>query len=392
MAIRTASKKRLSSVFGIILLLALCKVVAQDSRNTERFKADSLYALGNYTIAINFYAKDGSLTSALQIARAYDAIGSYDKAAAQYEAIISKDASQQIARFELGKILLKLKQAEKAKTLFVRLTEIDSTNAAYFYYLGKSLQSQKNGFMANRAFRLAIRKDSTHLRSLFEMAKHFVGEREKDSVLIYTDKGLEVYPDDVSLINLKALALYNNEQYAQALPLFERLVELGEQKEFIYSKLAYCYFRTWEFEKAKTAYNKVLKINDGNADAYFNMGQIFLKDREIDSAKIYIEEAIAVQKPFLVREYESLARIARIQENVKLAFEYYKLAYAEDPDNARVYFNVCTTADEYYKDPETILPYYEKFVEKFGKIGRYMTQTAKKRISELKEEIHFDTN
>ena len=47
------------------------------------------------------------------------------------------------------------------------------------------------------------------------------------------NQGLKVYPDDVSLINLKALAYFNNNEYQKALPLFERLVALGEIQEFI---------------------------------------------------------------------------------------------------------------------------------------------------------------
>ena len=44
--------------------------------------ADSLYAQGNYTKAINEYAKIGTAAAALQIARSYNAIGNFDKAVA----------------------------------------------------------------------------------------------------------------------------------------------------------------------------------------------------------------------------------------------------------------------------------------------------------------------
>ena len=376
--------------FGSIIFNAQAQNAASSTLDSKI--ADSLYALGNYTKAINYYARSRSESSNLQIARAYNAIGNFEKAVTQYKNVISEDPSSQIARFELGKIQLKLKDADNAKNLFVELTEIDPVNTEYFYYLGKSLQFLKNDFMANKAFRLSLKIDSTHLRSIFELGKYYVAEREKDSVLAYVDKGLEFYANDVALINLKALALFNNEQYAQALPLFERLVVLGEKKEFIYTKLAYCYFRTWNFEKAKVAYQEVLKINDGNADAYFNLGQVFEKDRQIDSAQYYFEESIAVQKPFLARQYDALARIARGKKDIKTAYDYYKLAHQEDPDNAMIYFNVCTTADQLYKDAKTKLVYYEKFLEKFGKNERYMSEMSEKRISELKEEIHFAKN
>ncbi|WP_232625252.1 tetratricopeptide repeat protein [Pareuzebyella sediminis] len=354
--------------------------------------ADSLYVTGNYFKAINQYAKVGSNTSELQIARAYTAIGNYHKAIGQYHHIISKDSTSQIARFELAKVYLKTKKPKVASDMLIELTELDSTNAEYFYYLGKTLQTLKKDFMGNKAFVISATLDSTHLRSLFEIAKYYVAQREKDSVLKYAEKGLRFYADDVALINLKALAYFNNDEHAKARPFFEKLVDLGEHKEFIYSKLAFCYFKTWEFEKSKITYKKVLALNDGNADAYYHLGEVFLKDRQADSAQFYFKEAIAVQKPVLVREYEGLARVARVLNNTKAALEFYQLAYEEDKENALLYFNVCTQADSYYKDPITKLKYYEKFVEKFGNHNPYTVKMANKRISELKEEIHFSGN
>lgn len=126
-----------------------------------------------------------------------------------------------------------------------------------------------------------------------------------------------MYPDDVSLINLKALAYFNNDEHQKALPLFERLVALGETQEYILSKLAYCYFKSWEFEKARSTYSQVLRINDLNADAYYNLGLIHLKEQQLDSAHWYVQKSIEVQTPVLAHEYEALARIERVRENLE---------------------------------------------------------------------------
>ena len=81
------------------------------SQSTDIRAADSLYALGNYSAAINKYAKDGSKNAQQQIARAYHAIGNYEKAITQYEHLVRRDSLLQIARFELGKLYLKTKEA-----------------------------------------------------------------------------------------------------------------------------------------------------------------------------------------------------------------------------------------------------------------------------------------
>ncbi|MGC1516065.1 MAG: hypothetical protein WA810_10860 [Maribacter sp.] len=61
----------------VVLLICMSNTWAQIP---SAALADSLFALGNYTKAINEYAKIGDAAAGLQIARCYNVIGNYDKA------------------------------------------------------------------------------------------------------------------------------------------------------------------------------------------------------------------------------------------------------------------------------------------------------------------------
>lgn len=89
------------------------------------------------------------------------------------------------------------------------------------------------------------------------------------------------------------------------------------------------------------------------------------------------------------KEYASLGQIARAGNNMKLALDYYRLSYKEDPTNVVNYYQFCVLADQFYKDPKTKLKYYENLIKMYGTKQRYFSEFAIKRISELKEEIHF---
>lgn len=351
--------------------------------------ADSLYAIGDYTRAINAYARSDSERAHLQIARSYTVLGRLDKAIMEYTNIWQTDPTAQIAGFELGKLLLKTKAYDDGRKLFSKLIAINATNPEYHYYLAEIYAGLDQPASSLNAYKRAIENDSLHLRSLFQLGKYFVAKREKETALAYIDQGLSVYPDDVSLINLKALAYFNNGEYPKALPLFERLVELGEAKEYILSKLAYCYFKNWEFEKAKSTYERVLFLNDKNADAYYNLGLVYLKDRQADSAHIHIRRSIEVQTPVLVREYEALARIERVRDNPEKALEYYLMAHKEAPEVSLLFYNVCTLSDQVYDNPQKVLALYEQYLGRYGHEKGYAGQMARKRIAQLREEIHF---
>ena len=368
----------------ILVLLINGKAIAQTSTI-----ADSLYATGNYVKAINSYAKVGSINSILQTARAYNTIGNFDKAIVQYQDVISKDSTLQIAPFELAKLYLKVKRPKDALPLFSNLVSSGGENPEYLYFQGEAFGALGEEKKSVVSYQRAITIDSTHLRSLFRLAKYYIVQAENNKALDYIDLGLDFYENDLSLINLKALAHFNNDAFEKAIPWFEKLIAMGETKAFIYKKLAHCYFKAWDFEKAKNIYYILLGIDDTDADAYFNLGHTFWKDKQLDSAQIFIEKSIEVQDPILDREYNALAGLARELGDLKSALEYYKLAYAEDPENPRGYYQICTVADRLYKDPKLKLAHYEKFIDMYGKDKFYFSKFVSKRISELKEEIHF---
>jgi len=351
--------------------------------------ADSLYATGNYTKAINYYAEAGGDRSGLQIARAYNAIGNFEKAIAQYQNVVEEHPEWQIASFELGKLLLKSKEYELARKLFSELAGPDNGNPEYQYYLGESFQHLDQPASALTAYKKAVKLDSTHLRSLFRLGKYFTIKRERDQALNYVDAGLRFYEYDVSFVNLKALILYNDGQFENAISWFEKVLELGETQAYVYEKLAYSYYKNWEFERAKENYRKLIAIDDQNSDAYFGMAAALRKNKQPDSTEIYINKALDVQRPIFAEGYRRLASLARDRNDLKSAFDYYKLASEEAPSNEMLYFNVCTIADQYYKDPESKLDYYENFIKRFGKKMPYASKMASKRIKELKEVIHF---
>ena len=355
--------------------------------------ADSLYATGNYAKAINFYAEEGSINSRLQIARAYNAIGNFEKTIVQYRSVVEENPELQIASFELGKLLIKTKEFDEARKLFTKMVGLGKDNPEYHYYLGEAFREVDQPASSLVSYKKAVELDSTHLRSLFQLGKYFTIKQSRDQALHYVDRGLLFYGDDVSLVNLKALIYFNDNQYEMAIPWFEKVLALGETKEYVYEKLAYCYYKEWEFEKAKENYRKMLNIDDGNSETYFSLAEVYRKNKQLDSAEFYIKEAMHIQKPIFSKGYGLLGSLAREKDDLKKALEYYRLAHKEDPENPLGYYQICTLVDRTHKDPKIKLEHYQKYLAKYGKnqsrYGVYYVKYVKKRISELKEEIHF---
>ncbi|MGO4918477.1 hypothetical protein [Maribacter spongiicola] len=81
--------------------------------------------------------------------------------------------------------------------------------------------------------------------------------------------------------------------------------------------------------------------------------------------------------------------IAREQKDFKTAFKFFERAHLEDNSDARVYYNLATTYDQFSTDLQKKLNYYENFLKRYPNEHPFYYETVRKRISELKEEIHF---
>ena len=67
-----------------------------------------------------------------------------------------------------------------------------------------------------------------------------------------------------------------------------------DEKEIL--ELAKFYFLNRKFEKAVECFKKVLKLNPGNADAYYNLGLIYENQNDPDAAKKMYEKALDIDE------------------------------------------------------------------------------------------------
>src|SRR5690606_7791403 len=140
----------------------------------------------------------------------------------------------------------------------------------------------------------------------------------------------------------------------------------------------------------KAAYFKMLEFDGEDPIALFGVGNAYWKLQERDSAKIYIKKSLEVQKVVLDKEYNALARLAMEENNIKLAIDYYRLAFKEDPEGYLYKYEICLLTDQYCKDPKMSLKCYKEYQQEFGSQGDYFSEFAGKRISELNVEIHME--
>ncbi|WP_299114560.1 hypothetical protein [uncultured Winogradskyella sp.] len=183
------------------LLCAITKLVF--TQNIEQ-KADELYALGNYSKAIEVYKSVKNPNEVYdKIAKAYVAIGNYGEGLVNYKKAITTNPENILLKYEYAKLLRNTRDYKQAEILFKSLIIKDSLNPNSHYELGIVLEKQKDSASLN-AYTKAFNLDSTHQKAIFKIAKHYLVKRKYQTAHYYIDIGLESYTNNVELISLKA--------------------------------------------------------------------------------------------------------------------------------------------------------------------------------------------
>ncbi len=363
-----------------LFFLSISSLKAQELKAT----ADDYYVNGNYSKAIETYKSLKNLNPVYDdIAKAYVAIGIYDKAIEYYEKAIKSNNEDLLTRYEFAKLLTRTKKYKKANQLFFNLIVSDSLNPNYHYELGIVLEKQKDS-TALAQFMEAYQLDNTHQKAIFKIAKQHLMKRDFVSTHTYADKGLESYKNNVELISLKAQAYYHQEYYTHAVVWFNKLLDLGEKSEFIHEKLSLGYAENSEYKEAIYHRKQALKYSPNDANALFVIGSYYQSLNDFERAEDYIKKALLLKDLPLSKEYQRLGIVLNRQKKYAQALKAFQKSLKEDPTNVMAEFYILRTKDEYYADVDSKIKMYEQFISQ--KTKSPFLSYAQGRLKKLKQE------
>jgi len=382
-------------------LLSLITLVA-GAQAPASVWADSLYAVGNYTKALEQYQlKEKSASNYLQIARSHKGLGNKTQALKAYKTSLDLNSNQPIAATEYGKMLLAKNKFAQADSIFLMLIDRYPDNPEYYYQRGRALRSivpdttvSKEVYVERyvNAFAKAVSLDSTHLKAIGQLALHHLKQSDYPEVEKLCAKALEADHENIEIINLLAQNFYNRGYYTEAVDWFEELVRLGQKSAFIHEKLGYAYYQEHMYELAIEQYELLLAYDDEHYGTYHILAKLhnFLKDKE--KALENGEKALYFKDLPLDDVHMTLGATYRLHKQWPDAMEQFQNAIKENPDGGKAYHNLAICADNYYKDKQTVVRYYEQFITKFNGNPkfRYSIKLAQERVKILKREIFMD--
>ena len=386
----------------LIIAIVITKAGAQ---TPALVVADSLYAVGEYTKAIQVYKEDTSSTkSQLQIARSYRAIGNGGKALAAYLKVVQDFPKQTIAKTEYAKLLITNRKFKAADSILEQLITQYPENPDYHYQQGRALAylppqpKIRDGdtlrYEKHHAFAKAYTLDPTHQKAGYEYGKHLLLIGEYPDAIAIASKALQDDPENIEMINLLAQTYQSRGSYNSAIPWWERLIELGQSNERIHAKLGKAYDKDKRTEEAIAQYLKVFDANRLEIDniyaltkAYGTLGN-YKKAEEFGQMAANLLDQPQDFTYFLIVE----AMIKRDQW--EKAMHYVNKTLKENPNFQKAQYTKAVIADNYYKERKQVMELYLDFInknlEKEDFTSTYFKKLATERVNAIREEIFLN--
>lgn len=366
------------------LIIFMCLTYLTEAQTSVLSVADSLFATGNYSEAIESYKSYNKPSEVHErIAKSYVALGNYDEALSNYSKALEAYSDNVLLKFDYAKLLRSTKNYKDAALLFEELVYTDYKNPNYQYELGVSLETLNDSTAMNH-FQTAFELDPTHQKAIYKIARELLIDRKHDESLKYIEIGLKSYANNVELISLKAQNYYWLEDYRESAKWFEKLIELGESSQFIHESLSFCYARHYEYKKAVEQGLLALQYDPKNFKNLFIQGQLYEGLEDFAKAEEYMALALEIRDIPLDDEYRRLGYVLNRQGKHKEAIEALQKSLKINPENEMAQFYMLMAKDRYYKDIDTRLKLYEDFKSKKPKHGYNFW--VERRIKELKNE------
>jgi tetratricopeptide (TPR) repeat protein len=103
-------------------------------------------------------------------------------------------------------------------------------------------------------------------------------------------------------------ALYDQQKYAEAAAVFEQALPMAKDKNvpIVLAKLADCYHKARQYDKAMETYQKAIEANPSDASLHNNLGSLYADMGKIDQAQAEFQKAAEMDPTGAGRYYYNL--------------------------------------------------------------------------------------
>ncbi len=264
----------------------------------------------------------------------------YDDAENTFKKMVEHFPDDSEGYFYLGKVYIETDQTDKAVELFSKLLERDPDSAAQVHAeLGNVLARQKKYDKAEEHLREAVRFDPFNVNAQLGLARVLASQKKFDESYKVFEKLSEIAPSDQSIRIRMALILAAQKQFDKATEILNTILKTKPGWDQVRFHLGRVLREQGKIAEAEKEFVQIQKNSPVFVDSRLALSLMFLKDRQLGKAIVYINEAIEADSKdvdFHQIKASILEELNRFQE----ALDSYRKAQELDPKNTKMRYSI----------------------------------------------------
>jgi len=225
------------------------------------------------------------------LGNALAATGQLDAAEAEFRAAVSLDSGYAEAHANYGRFLVERGKPDAAIPILKTALKIAPGMANAWSALGLAyLRGPRRPDLGVAAFRKALKADPNHLKSLQELTRLLVAERQQEEAIELAERGLAAGGDEIDLRLSLARALSDSGRETEALTQIDKVLTLDPKCGPAYAARAAVLQTLGRFEEARAVFRDAIALMPKNGEAY----RVFLLSERLAADDPLIDQMKAV--------------------------------------------------------------------------------------------------
>ena len=319
--------------------------------------------------------------------------GDYETAAGTYFLLSSRIPGNVLYKIRQMQIYSRLKAWPQSIQAGREVLQID-TIPAVLGVIGDSFRQMEQGDSALWYYRRSLAYKPMNEAVLSKAVNVLLSADQYDQAVAITEPFLAEDPDNTTIAPLKGLALYLKGNYKEAVKVFQRQEEIGNDTYPIHYYLGQSFWHENVTYRAEQELLAAWQIDSSDVNLAYSIAAVKAEALRLfeDDVKVWLDKAMDMLQPdpvMMSRIHQQYGvGYFRRQDSWDQAIEHYKEAYRYNPKNISA-LSTIGYCYEYNKDYKNALEWYEKYM-KVARPGSSGYNFVKKSIEQIKGELFME--
>ena len=326
-----------------------------------------------------------------QTSRLYSDLQQYDLSISYCDSVISSDPNHVLASILKAQVLQKNEKFQESIDQYNSLLQADSTNINFMKRIG-SLYSKLDSL--NDAifwFSRALEIDSSDINSYTHLGNLFVRAEMYEEGIPVLSRAIMIDSTNSWLYRFRGSLNLMSATFVDAETDLRKAISLGDSTAFTFRHLGLALFKQSEYQDALPVYETTIKLDPGDAQAWFYLAYCYKWAEDLDKAITCMEKALELSvTPSISDVYKGLAEFHGFKRDYDLAMNYYGRAYEWNPTDPLPLAEMGMLIEQTGGEKEEAKKLYQTYLEKADPQDILLKNYIEERVKIINEKLFME--